>query len=123
MNKIILTGMVLQEPFFKSYDSSESKILCAKMQTHESWTDKKSGDNRGRSQWHTLVFPKRLEGAVLSYMAQGRKLLVEGRLCYNPYMIENKRVVVAEIEVSYFEFLDDKQLTEHLSSIDDELPI
>lgn len=38
-------------------------------------------------------------------------------------MVENEKVVVAEIEVSYFKFLDDKQLTEHLSSINDELPI
>lgn len=83
----------------------------------------KTGDSRGRSQWHTLVFPKRFESTVLSYMAQGRKLLVEGKLCYNPYMINNEKVIVAEIEVSYFEFLDDKQLTEHLSGVDDGLPI
>ncbi|MDI4498980.1 hypothetical protein E6P70_10275 [Moraxella nonliquefaciens] len=61
--------------------SFSPKILRAKIQTHESWTDKKSGDNRGRSQWHTLVFPKRFESAVLSYMVQGRKLFVEGKLC------------------------------------------
>jgi len=48
--------------------------------TSDSWKDRNSGDVQERTEWHRVVFFKRLAEIAGEYLRKGSKVYVEGRL-------------------------------------------
>ena len=48
--------------------------------TSESWKDKSSGEKRELTEWHRVVFYRRLAEIVGQYLKKGSQIYIEGRI-------------------------------------------
>jgi single-strand DNA-binding protein len=79
VNKVILVGNVGQDPEVR-YMPDGGAVANISLATSESWKDKNSGEQQERTEWHRIVFYKRLAEVVAEYVKKGSKLYVEGAL-------------------------------------------
>jgi len=76
VNKVILVGNLGQDPEIK-YMPAVCNISIA---TTESWNDKTSGEKVEKTEWHRIVFFRRLAEIAGEYLRKGSQVYVEGRL-------------------------------------------
>lgn len=50
------------------------------MATSESWKDKNTGEQVDKTEWHRVVFFRRLAEIVGEYLKKGSKIYIEGKL-------------------------------------------
>jgi single-strand DNA-binding protein len=55
-------------------------VANVSLATSESWKDKNTGETQERTEWHRVVFFRRLAEIVGEYLKKGSKVYVEGRL-------------------------------------------
>jgi single-strand DNA-binding protein len=80
LNKVMLIGNLGRDPEVRSAQAG-SKIVTLSIATTESWTDKRGGERRQRTEWHRVViFSDGLAGVVERYLQKGSKVYVEGSL-------------------------------------------
>jgi single-strand DNA-binding protein len=80
LNKVMLIGNLGRDPEVRSTQAG-SKIVTLSIATTESWTDKRGGERRQRTEWHRVViFSDGLAGVVERYLQKGSKVYVEGSL-------------------------------------------
>lgn len=79
VNKVILIGNVGKDPDVR-YMPNGNAVANVTLATSESWKDKNSGETQERTEWHRVVFFRRLAEIVGEYVKKGSKVYVEGRL-------------------------------------------
>ncbi|WP_428610393.1 single-stranded DNA-binding protein [Sedimenticola sp.] len=79
VNKVILIGNVGKDPDVR-YMPNGNAVANVTLATSESWKDKNSGETQERTEWHRVVFFRRLAEIVGEYVKKGSKIYVEGRL-------------------------------------------
>ena len=79
INKVILIGNLGQDPEVR-YMPNGNAVANVTIATSESWKDKNSGEQQERTEWHRVVFYRRLAEIVGEYLRKGSKVYVEGRL-------------------------------------------
>ncbi|NOZ53238.1 MAG: single-stranded DNA-binding protein [Gammaproteobacteria bacterium] len=79
VNKVILIGNLGKDPEVK-YMPSGDPICNITVATSETWKDKSTGENVEKTEWHRVVFFKRLAEIAGEYLKKGSKVYVEGRL-------------------------------------------
>jgi len=79
INKVILIGNLGADPEVK-YMPSGDAVTTVRLATSESWKDKTTGENVEKTEWHRVVFFKRLAEIAGEYLKKGSKVYVEGRL-------------------------------------------
>jgi len=79
INKVILIGNLGADPEVK-YMPSGDPVTTVRLATSESWKDKSTGENVEKTEWHRVVFFKRLAEIAGEYLKKGSKVYVEGRL-------------------------------------------
>ena len=79
VNKVILIGNLGQDPDIK-YTASGAAVANVSVATSESWNDKQSGEKVEKTEWHRVVFFKRLAEIVGEYLTKGSKVYIEGKL-------------------------------------------
>lgn len=79
VNKVILIGNIGSDPEVR-YMPSGDAIANVNIATSDTWKDKQTGENQERTEWHRVVFFKRLAEIVGEYLRKGSKVYVEGRL-------------------------------------------
>lgn len=79
VNKVILIGNVGKDPEVR-YMPNGNAVASLTLATSESWKDKNTGENQERTEWHRIVFFRRLGEVVGEYVKKGSKIYVEGRL-------------------------------------------
>ncbi len=79
VNKVILVGNVGKDPDVR-YMPNGNAVANVTLATSESWKDKTSGETQERTEWHRVVFFRRLAEIVGEYVKKGSKIYVEGRL-------------------------------------------
>jgi single-strand DNA-binding protein len=79
VNKVILIGNLGKDPEVKSFPNGDA-FCNTSLATSESWTDKQSGEKKERTEWHNLVFTRRLAEIAGQYLKKGSKIYVEGKL-------------------------------------------
>jgi single-strand DNA-binding protein len=55
-------------------------VANVSLATSESWKDKNTGETQEKTEWHRVVFFRRLAEIVGEYVKKGSKIYVEGRL-------------------------------------------
>lgn len=89
VNKVTLIGNLARDPEIRSFDNGGS-VANMRLITSESWTDKKSGERRDRSEGHNIViYNERLIDVVQKYCKKGDKLYIEGALTTRKYQDKN----------------------------------
>ncbi len=78
VNKVILVGNLGQDPDCRFMTSGEA-VTNVSLATTENWKDK-DGQKQERTEWHHLVFYKRLAEVAGEYLRKGSKIYVEGKI-------------------------------------------
>lgn len=78
VNKVILIGRLGKDPETRYMTSGEA-VTNATLATSENWKDK-SGEKQERTEWHNLVFYRRLAEIAGEYLKKGSQIYVEGKL-------------------------------------------
>jgi single stranded DNA-binding protein (ssb) len=79
VNKVILIGNLGQDPEVKVTTSGVS-ISNISLATNRSWQDKQTGEMKSLTEWHRVIFFRRLAEIVGEYLRKGSKIYVEGSL-------------------------------------------
>lgn len=79
VNKVIIIGNLGQDPEVR-YTNDGTAIANISVATSESWKDKNTGEKVEKTEWHRIVFFKRLAEIVGEYLKKGSKVYVEGQL-------------------------------------------
>ena len=78
VNKVILIGHLGKDPEVRYMPSGEA-VANVTLATSETWKDK-SGEKQEKTEWHNVVFFKRLAEIVGEYLKKGSLIYVEGRI-------------------------------------------
>src|SRR5512139_650446 len=78
VNKVILVGRLGKDPETRYMTSGEA-VTNVTLATSENWKDK-SGEKQEKTEWHNLVFYRRLAEIAGEYLKKGSQVYVEGRL-------------------------------------------
>ncbi|MGH8550232.1 MAG: single-stranded DNA-binding protein [Methylococcales bacterium] len=79
INKVILIGNLGADPEVR-YMPSGDAITSVRLATSETWKDKQTGDPREITEWHRVVFFKKLAEIAGEYLRKGSKVYIEGSL-------------------------------------------
>ena len=79
INKVILIGNLGKDPEVR-YSANGGAIANITLATSESWKDKNSGEQVDKTEWHRVVFFRRLAEIAGEYLKKGSKVYIEGKL-------------------------------------------
>ena len=79
INKVILIGNLGQDPEVKFMPNGNA-VTNVTIATSESWKDKNTGEQVDKTEWHRVVFFRRLAEIAGEYLKKGSKVYIEGKL-------------------------------------------
>ncbi|MDR1646907.1 MAG: single-stranded DNA-binding protein [Zoogloeaceae bacterium] len=79
VNKVILVGNLGRDPETRYLPNGDA-VANATIATSDQWKDKNSGEQREVTEWHRVVFYRRLAEIVGQYLRKGSQVYIEGRL-------------------------------------------
>lgn len=88
VNKVILVGNLGKDPDMK-YTASGAAIANITVATSESWNDKQTGEKVEKTEWHRVVFFRRLAEIAGEYLRKGSQVYIEGKLQTRKWQDQN----------------------------------
>ena len=79
VNKVILIGNLGADPETR-YMPNGDAVCNIRVATTESWKDKQSGDKKEITEWHRVVFYRKLAEIAGQYLRKGSQVYIEGNL-------------------------------------------
>jgi single-strand DNA-binding protein len=79
VNKVILVGNLGADPETR-YMTNGDAVCNIRLATTESWKDKNSGEKREVTEWHRVVFYRKLAEIAAQYLKKGSQVYLEGRI-------------------------------------------
>ena len=79
VNKVILVGNLGKDPDVRYLPSGEA-VTNITLATTDSWKDKNSGDKKEATEWHRVVFFRKLAEIAGQYLKKGSQVYIEGSL-------------------------------------------
>lgn len=79
VNKAILVGHLGKDPDVRYFQNGDA-VANVSLATSETWKDKQTGEIQERTEWHNLVFHKRLAEIAGEYLRKGSQIYAEGKL-------------------------------------------
>lgn len=79
LNKATLIGNLGADPETR-YATSGDAITNIRLATTDSWKDKATGEKRESTEWHSVVFYRRLAEIARDLLKKGSSVYIEGRL-------------------------------------------
>ena len=108
VNKVILIGNAGKDPEVR-YMPNGNAVANLTLATSESWKDKTTGDPQERTEWHRIVFFRRLGEVVGEYVKKGSKIYVEGKLQTRKWQDQNGQDrYTTEIVADQMQMLDSR---------------
>ena len=109
VNKVILVGNLGKDPETR-YMSSGDAVCNITIATSESWKDKNSGEKREVTEWHKIVFYRKLAEIAGQYLRKGSSVYIEGRIRTRKWQDKdgNDRYTT-EIEATEMQMLGSRQ--------------
>lgn len=105
VNKVILVGNLGADPETR-YMPNGDAVANIRLATTESWKDKASGEKREITEWHRVVFYRKLAEIVGQYLKKGSAVYVEGRIRTRKWQDkEGQERYTTEIEASEMQML------------------
>ena len=107
VNKVILVGRLGKDPETRYMTNGEA-VTNATLATSENWKDK-SGEKQEKTEWHNLVFYRRLAEVAGEYLKKGAQIYVEGKLQTRKWQTkEGQERYTTEIIVDQMQMLGGK---------------
>lgn len=79
INKVILVGNLGQDPDTR-YMPNGKAVTNIRIATSEQWKDRESGDQKEKTEWHTVVLFDKLGEIAGEYLRKGSQVYIEGSL-------------------------------------------
>lgn len=79
INKAIIVGYLGQDPETK-YMPNGDAVCNISVATSESWKDKSTGEKKEATEWHRVVFFRKLAEIAGEYLKKGSLVYVEGSI-------------------------------------------
>jgi single-strand DNA-binding protein len=109
VNKVILIGNLGADPETRYLPNGDA-VANVRLATSEQWTDKASGEKRELTEWHRVVFFRRLAEIVGQYLKKGSPIYVEGRIRTRKWQDkEGQERYTTEIEATEMKMLGNRQ--------------
>ena len=118
VNKVIVVGNLGNDPETRSLPNGDA-VTNISVATSESWKDS-TGNKQERTEWHNIVFFKRLAEISAQYLVKGSKIYVEGQLRTSNWEKDGQKRYKTEIVGREMQMLDSKSGTQ--SSINSPKP-
>ncbi|MBI5430310.1 MAG: single-stranded DNA-binding protein [Nitrosomonadales bacterium] len=107
VNKVILVGRLGKDPETRYMTNGEA-VSNATLATSENWKDK-NGEKQEKTEWHNLVFYRRLAEIAGEYLKKGSQVYIEGRIQSRKYQTkEGQERYITEIIVNEMQMLGGK---------------
>ena len=107
INKVILVGNLGQDPETK-YLTDGNAVTNITLATSETWKDKNTGEKKERTEWHRVVFFRRLAEIAVEYLKKGSKVYIEGSLRTRQYEKDGQKHYTTEIVADEMQMLDSR---------------
>lgn len=88
INKVIIVGHLGNDPEMRSMPNDEA-VANISVATSEAWTDKNTGERREVTEWHRIVFYRKLAEICGQYLKKGAQVYIEGRLRTRKWQDQN----------------------------------
>lgn len=88
INKVILVGNLGRDPEVK-YTANGAAITNITVATSESWNDRQTGERQEKTEWHRVVFFRRLAEIAGEYLRKGSQVYIEGKLQTRKWQDQN----------------------------------
>ncbi|EDJ90776.1 single-stranded DNA-binding protein [Haemophilus influenzae] len=88
INKVIIVGHLGNDPEMRSMPNGEA-VVNISVATSEAWTDKNTGERREVTEWHRIVFYRKLAEICGQYLKKGAQVYIEGRLRTRKWQDQN----------------------------------
>lgn len=111
VNKVILLGNVGAEVQSKQMPNG-GMVANISLATSESWKDKNTGAQQEKTEWHRVVFFRKLAEIVEQYVSKGSKLYIEGKLQTRSWEQDGVKRYTTEIVADEMQMLDSKNQAE-----------
>jgi single-strand DNA-binding protein len=105
VNKVILIGNLGADPEVRYMTNGEAWATI-RVATSETWKDKNTGQAQERTEWHNVVFYRRLAEIVGEYLKKGSKVYIEGSLRYRQYERDGVKQYATDIIANEMQMLD-----------------
>lgn len=79
INKVIIIGNLGQDPDTR-YMPSGAAVTNLRVATNETWKDKQTGEQKDRTEWHSVAMFGRLAEIAAEYLRKGSQVYIEGKL-------------------------------------------
>lgn len=79
LNRVSLMGRLGADPEIRSTQSGE-KVASLRIATGEKWKDRNTGEEKERTEWHTVVIWGPLAGVAERFLRKGARCLIEGAM-------------------------------------------
>ncbi|WP_336844103.1 single-stranded DNA-binding protein [Providencia rettgeri] len=80
VNKVILIGNLGQAPDVRYRPNEGGAVALLSLATSETWTDRKTGEKREKTEWHRVVIFGKLAEIAGEYLHKGTQVYIEGQL-------------------------------------------
>lgn len=105
VNKVILVGNLGADPETRFMPNGDA-VANIRLATTESWKDKATGEKKEITEWHRVVFYRKLAEIVGQYLKKGSAVYVEGRIRTRKWQDkEGQERYTTEIEASEMQML------------------
>lgn len=131
LNKVMLIGNLGADPETR-YTTAGDAVASISLATTDEWRDKGSGEKRQSTEWHKVVFFKRLAEIVGQHLRKGSQVYVEGRIKTKKWTDKDGiERYMTQVEATEMKMLgkrerdDDTaptQSTRTVSDLDDDIP-
>ena len=88
INKVILLGNLGADPEVRTTAGGDA-VATISIATSDSWKDKNTGEDQQKTEWHRVVFFRRMAEVVGQYLKKGSSVYIEGQLQTNSYEDKN----------------------------------
>ena len=108
INKVIIVGHLGNDPEMRSMPNGEA-VANISVATSEAWTDKNTGERREVTEWHRIVFYRKLAEICGQYLKKGAQVYIEGRLRTRKWQDQNGQDrYTTEIQGDVLQMLDSR---------------
>jgi len=110
LNKVMLMGHLGGEPEVRQFEDGNLMAFVS-LATNEYWKNQ-DGEQQSRTEWHNLVFTRRLAEIAKDYLTKGSPIFIEGRLRTRKWEDENGVTHYnTQIHVDHLQMLGKKEDT------------
>ena len=109
VNKVILVGNLGKDPEVR-YMTNGDAVANVTIATSDSWKDKATGEKKENTEWHRVVFYRKLAEIVSQYLKKGSQVYIEGRIRTRKWQDkEGQERYTTEIEAEEMKMLGSRQ--------------